>query len=103
MEGGLKMREFRVATCSLNQLALDFDENERRIIESIQRSQEAGADLRVGPELEIPGYACEDAFFELDTTYFSWRVLERILKIRFKNILIDVGKFFDLYTRGISF
>lgn len=45
-----------VATCSLNQWALDFEGNTRRIIESIQEAKRAGAGLRVGPELEICGY-----------------------------------------------
>ena len=27
---------------------------------------------QVGPELEIPGYGCEDHFFELDTVDHSW-------------------------------
>jgi len=42
-----------VATCSLNQWALDFEGNTKRIIESIQKAKEAGAKLRVGPELEV--------------------------------------------------
>ena len=85
------MKGFRVATCSLNQLAQDYDGNQNRIIQSIQESIDKGAVLRVGPELEITGYGCDDAFFELDTTIFSWEVLENILKCQFKNILIDVG------------
>ena len=55
-----------VATCSLNQWALDFDGNKERIIQSIREAKEAGASLRVGPELEISGYGCLDHFLELD-------------------------------------
>jgi len=40
-----------VATCSLNQWALDFEGNLERILESIRIAKEAK--LRVGPELEI--------------------------------------------------
>ena len=47
-----------VATCSLNQWALDFEGNTKRIIQSIQEAKKAGAKLRVGPELEICGKAC---------------------------------------------
>lgn len=86
------MRGFRVATCSLNQLAQDYDGNQQRIIESIQQAIDKGAILRVGPELEVTGYGCDDAFFELDTTVLSWEVLENILKFQFRNILIDIGK-----------
>ena len=42
-----------VATCSLNQWALDFAGNLERILESIRIAKERGARLRVGPELEI--------------------------------------------------
>ncbi|GAA5985841.1 hypothetical protein JCM11641_005317 [Rhodosporidiobolus odoratus] len=43
-----------VATCSLNQHALDFDGNLNRILKSISVAKERGAKLRIGPELEIP-------------------------------------------------
>jgi NAD+ synthase (glutamine-hydrolysing) len=42
-----------VATCSLNQWALDFEGNLQRILESIRIAKEKGAKLRVGPELEV--------------------------------------------------
>lgn len=45
-----------VASCSLNQWALDWVGNVERVIKSIQLAKEAGARLRVGPELEITGY-----------------------------------------------
>lgn len=53
-----------IATCSLNQWALDFEGNAERIIESIRIAKERGATLRVGPELEITGYGCLDHFLE---------------------------------------
>lgn len=43
-----------LATCSLNQWALDFHGNRDRILLSIKQAKEQGATLRVGPELEIP-------------------------------------------------
>lgn len=42
-----------LATCALNQWALDFEGNAERIIESVRRAKEKGASLRVGPELEV--------------------------------------------------
>jgi predicted amidohydrolase len=42
-----------VATCALNQWALDFEGNYIRILKSCHLSKAAGAKLRVGPELEI--------------------------------------------------
>lgn len=31
--------------------------------------------MQVGPELEVPGYGCEDHFLELDTVEHSWEAL----------------------------
>ncbi|KAI0228172.1 glutamine-dependent NAD(+) synthetase [Massospora cicadina] len=45
--------QIAVATCSLNQWALDFDANLNRIIASIKLAKGRGAGLRIGPELEI--------------------------------------------------
>ncbi|KAG1735523.1 hypothetical protein EDB19DRAFT_1896247 [Suillus lakei] len=64
---------------SLNQWALDFQGNYERIIQSITIAKERGATLRVGPELEIPGYGCYDHFLEGDTILHSWEVLAKIL------------------------
>ncbi|XP_054162564.1 glutamine-dependent NAD(+) synthetase-like [Oppia nitens] len=85
------MSRIGVAVCALNQLSLDFDGNYNRIIQSIKEAIDLGAVVRVGPELEIPGYGCEDAFYELDTTYHSWQVLAQIIEHDFKNIIIDIG------------
>ncbi|CAG8504749.1 9910_t:CDS:10 [Ambispora gerdemannii] len=81
-----------VATCSLNQWALDFEGNLKRILESIRIAKERGAKLRVGPELEITGYGCFDHFLEGDTYLHSWEVLGKILESDdARNILLDIG------------
>ncbi|KAG8884093.1 glutamine-dependent NAD(+) synthetase [Tulasnella sp. 332] len=80
-----------VAT-SLNQWALDFQGNYERIIASIRIARERGATLRVGPELEIPGYGCLDHFIEGDTILHSWEILGNILENEAaRNIVCDVG------------
>lgn len=58
------MHMITVATCALDQWALDFEGNCQRILESIRIAKAKGAKLRVGPELEIPGYGCQDHFLE---------------------------------------
>ncbi|GLT44498.1 hypothetical protein SLA2020_183900 [Shorea laevis] len=73
------MRLLKVATCNLNQWAMDFDCNLNNIKESITRAKQAGAAIRLGPELEIPGYGCEDHFLELDTVTHAWECLKEIL------------------------
>lgn len=81
-----------LATCNLNQWALDFDGNLQRIAQSIQLAKAAGAKYRLGPELEISGYGCEDAFLEGDTIRHSWEVLAEILSGDLTDgILCDLG------------
>ncbi|CZR57982.1 probable QNS1 Glutamine-dependent NAD Synthetase [Phialocephala subalpina] len=81
-----------VASCSLNQWALNFEGNLARIIESIVKAKQAGASLRVGPELEIPGYGCLDHFLEDDTILHSWEALSQLMQHpECQDILIDVG------------
>ncbi|KAF9519486.1 hypothetical protein BS47DRAFT_1468702 [Hydnum rufescens UP504] len=80
-----------VAT-SLNQWALDFQGNCERILTSIRIAKERGATLRVGPELEIPGYGCLDHFLEGDTTRHSWEILGILLQApETDGIICDVG------------
>ncbi|KAH8986847.1 glutamine-dependent NAD synthetase with GAT domain-containing protein [Lactarius akahatsu] len=77
---------------SLNQWAMDFQGNMERIIESIAVAKERGATVRVGPELEIPGYGCLDHFLEGDTVLHSWEVLANILSSdKTADILCDIG------------
>mmetsp|Transcript_39470 Transcript_39470/g.97086 ORF Transcript_39470/g.97086 Transcript_39470/m.97086 type:complete len:719 (+) Transcript_39470:93-2249(+) len=70
----------KVATCNLNQFALDFDGNVVRIKQSVEEARAAGARLRLGPELEIPGYGCEDHFLEEDTSMHSWEALAELFR-----------------------
>ncbi|RLN33549.1 hypothetical protein C2845_PM03G25890 [Panicum miliaceum] len=86
------MRLLRVATCNLNQWAMDFDTNLRNVKESIARAKAAGAAVRVGPELELTGYGCEDHFLEQDTTAHAWECLKDILTGDYTdNILCSIG------------
>ncbi len=81
-----------LATCNLNQWSLDFEGNTARIIESIEIAKASGARYRLGPELEITGYSCEDHFLELDTLRHSWESLACILKGGYTDgILCDIG------------
>ena len=68
-----------LSTCNLNQWALDFDGNVQRILESCRLAKEQGASYRLGPELEICGYGCEDHFLENDTFDHCWESLAQLL------------------------
>ncbi|XP_069139363.1 glutamine-dependent NAD(+) synthetase-like [Argopecten irradians] len=85
-------RTATLATCTLNQWAMDFEGNMSRILESIQKAKELGAKYRLGPELEICGYGCGDHFLESDTFLHSWQVLANLLTSpEAQDILCDVG------------
>jgi NAD+ synthase (glutamine-hydrolysing) len=69
-----------VATCNLNQWALDFDGNMERILQSCQEAKQKGATYRLGPELELSGYGCEDHFLEQDTFAHCWESLVQLFE-----------------------
>lgn len=81
-----------IATCNLNQWALDFEGNRDRIITSIIEAKKRGAKLRVGPELEICGYGCLDHFSENDLYDHSWEIYGQILQNpETHGIILDIG------------
>ncbi|XP_014665788.1 PREDICTED: glutamine-dependent NAD(+) synthetase-like [Priapulus caudatus] len=85
-------RNVTLATCVLNQWAMDFDGNLKRIIKSIEEAKAKGASYRLGPELEIPGYGCADHFMESDTMLHSFEVLAELLSHpACQDIIIDTG------------
>ncbi|XP_068218898.1 glutamine-dependent NAD(+) synthetase-like isoform X1 [Palaemon carinicauda] len=81
-----------LATCSLNQLALDYEGNVERIIESVQRAKDAGARYLCGTELSITGYGCGDHYHERDTEMYAWEALATIMQDPVcSDIMVDVG------------
>ncbi|XP_045871080.1 glutamine-dependent NAD(+) synthetase isoform X3 [Meles meles] len=108
-------RKVTVATCALNQWALDFEGNLQRILkkQSLERggpwpersvcsgglspagieiAKRKGARYRLGPELEICGYGCWDHYYESDTLLHSLQVLAALLESPVtRDIICDVG------------
>ncbi|XP_041452892.1 glutamine-dependent NAD(+) synthetase-like [Lytechinus variegatus] len=85
-------RKVVLATCTLNQWAMDFEGNYERILKSIAIAKEKGARYRLGPELEITGYGCNDHFYESDTNLHSWQILAKLLEApETQDIICDVG------------
>ncbi|XP_042528514.1 glutamine-dependent NAD(+) synthetase isoform X1 [Dipodomys spectabilis] len=85
-------RKVTVATCALNQWALDFEGNLQRILRSIEIAKNKGARYRLGPELEICGYGCWDHYYESDTLLHSLEVLKALLESPVtQDIICDVG------------
>ena len=86
------MRVVTVATTSLNQWQLDFVGNLERCKKSILRAKLKKAKYRVGPELELTGYGCEDAFLENDTVTHAWELVrELMIDEQLRDIVIDTG------------
>lgn len=96
------MRLVCLATCNLDQWAMEFESNLARIKASIQEAKNQGAKYRVGPELEISGYGCEDHFHEQDTILHSWECLSNILDSDLtEGIVCDIG--LPLEHKGVRY
>lgn len=96
------VRLVQVASCNLNQWALDFDLNLANITESIAQAKAAGARFRTGPELELSGYGCEDHFLEHDTVRHSWESVLTLLQSDLTDdMLVDVG--IPIVHRGVRY
>ena len=91
-----------VATCNLNQWALDFDANLERTALSIREAKAAGARYRLGPVLELCGYGCEDHFLEIDTFMHCDESLAELLQGDLTDgILCDIGM--PVQHRGVRY
>lgn len=91
-----------LATCSLNQWAMDFSGNLARTRASIAKARAKGARYRLGPELEISGFGCEDHFFECDTFMHSWQcIAELIASGDSDDMLLDIGA--PVLYRGVPY
>lgn len=84
------MHLVRVAAAALNQTPLDWDGNQARIVEAIRMAREQGVAVLCLPELCIPGYGCEDAFFSRGTILESWRILQELLP-ETKGMVVALG------------
>ena len=92
VETEVNTKLYTVATCNLNQWALDFPGNLARIEASIREARRLGATYRCGPELEVCGYGCEDHYFESDTMLHCWQSIAALLSSDATHgILCDVG------------
>ena len=86
------MSTIKVSSCTLNLHALSFTHNLKKILESLSLASSAGAGYRLGPELEICGYNCEDHFLEKDTEVHCWEVLAELLKSGYTDgMMCDFG------------
>ena len=82
-----------VSVCTLNQWAMDYIGNEKRIIEAIKKSKSENGKIIVLPELVTTGYSCQDHFYESETYMLSMNIIRRICKDEelTKDILLVLG------------
>ena len=67
-----------VSVITLNQWAMDFIGNEKRIIESINIAKGEGGKIILLPELCTTGYSCQDHFYESETYMLSMNIVRNI-------------------------
>lgn len=84
------MKLIKTGAAVLNQTALDWDNNQRNIVEALRQARAEGVTLLCLPELCITGYGCEDTFSSPAVLEMAWRVLQEILP-ESKGIVASVG------------
>ena len=73
------MSSIRIALAQINPIVGDFAGNTAKIISSIERAREIGADIVAVPELSLPGYPPEDLLLKPQFITANLRALDRII------------------------
>ena len=93
------MKLVKVGAVTINQTPLAWEENKQRILAAIADAKEKGITILCFPELCIPGYGSEDAFYALYTTERSWDMLWDILP-HTQGMVVSLG-LPTLYKNGL--
>jgi NAD+ synthase (glutamine-hydrolysing) len=72
------MARLRVAACQVNTVVGDLDGNATRILDALERAEDAGADLAVFPELAVTGYPPEDLLLKPGFVADNAETLEKL-------------------------
>jgi NAD+ synthase (glutamine-hydrolysing) len=94
------MQFVNVAAAVMNQTPLDWQGNQRHIVDAIAAARSNGASIVCLPELCISGYGCEDAFLSPGTHTTCLAVLKEILP-ETKGLVVSLG--LPLYHGGAVF
>ncbi|WP_341224340.1 NAD(+) synthase [uncultured Arcticibacterium sp.] len=84
------MKILKVASGALNQTPLDWKQNVKNCIETIEAAKKQGVAILCLPELAITGYGCEDAFYSPDVQRKALESLKEI-KDHTAGIVVCVG------------
>ena len=93
------MKLIKVAAVVINQTPLDWSGNLERILGAIEEARDRGVSVLCFPELCIPGYGSEDAFYALETVERSWQMLDEILP-HTRGMIVSLGVP-TLYKNGL--
>lgn len=80
----------KVASGVVNQTPMDWDRNQKHIIDAIEEAKAANITLLCLPELCITGYGCEDYFFAHDLTDQAIQSLMQIVP-HTSGMIVSVG------------
>jgi NAD+ synthase (glutamine-hydrolysing) len=93
------MKNVKVGVAVINQTPLAWTKNTQHIIGAIQEARQQGVSLLCFPELCIPGYGAEDAYYAFNTVERSWECLEQIVE-QTQGMIVSVG-LPTLYNSGL--
>ncbi|MBO0860252.1 MAG: NAD+ synthase [Chloracidobacterium sp.] len=90
------MTTIRIALAQINPTVGDFAGNKAKIISSIERAREIGADIVAVPELSLPGYPPEDLLLKPQFIRANLQGLDRIIAA--SSDIISIVGFVDKTT-----
>ncbi len=91
------MDAITVAAAALNQTPLDWPGNLTRIRAAMASAREARAQVLCLPEMNVPGYGCEDVFLAPHLADRAWQAVEE-LATESENLILTLG--IPLWLRG---
>ena len=93
------MKLVHIAAAVINQTPLSWEGNRRRIEGAIEEARARGVSVLCLPELCVPGYGSEDAFYSTHTVDRSWQVLCELLPAT-RGMIVSIG-LPTLYKNGL--
>ena len=84
------MKLVKIGAAVVNQIPLAWEHNLGTMVECIEAARAEGVTLLCFPELCVPGYGSEDAFYALHTIQRSWQLLEQLLP-HTEGMIVSVG------------
>ncbi|MEE8525248.1 MAG: NAD(+) synthase, partial [Thermoanaerobaculia bacterium] len=84
------MKLIKVGAAVLNQTPLDWDGNQRRMLDAIEEARDQDVSLLCLPELCITGHGCEDSFQSPAVQKMALRILKEVLPAS-EGMIVAVG------------